>query len=170
MWGPWPSLGEKGSIASESKLASGSFGPWGSVPVLGDAKRVKLHVRKGSQASGSKGSLGEEGSQASGSKRASESFGPWGSAPMLGDAKRVKLGPAFGPWSRPSSSKVAQKRAAVDFELACVLDTPAALRGQAKPTIRAQRAQDTKHIRIPEWKNVCLLAPTLTSQGAPEGK
>jgi hypothetical protein len=135
MWGPWGNLGEKGSIASESKLASGSFGPWGSAPVAyGDA------------------SLGEKGSQASGSKRASESLGPWGSAPMLGDAKRAKLGPAFGPWSRPSSSKTAQKRAAVDFELACVLDTPAALRGQAKSTIRAQRAQDTRHIRIPEWK------------------
>jgi hypothetical protein len=139
MWGPWPSLDEKGCLASGSKLASQSFGPWGSAPVAyGDA------------------SLGEKGSQASGSKRACESFGPWGSAPEFGDAKRAKLEPkascAFGPWSRPSSSKTAQKRAAVDFEMACVLDTPAALRGQAKSTIKTQRAQDARHIRLPEWK------------------
>jgi hypothetical protein len=124
MWGPWPSLDEKGCLASGSKLASQSFGPWGL-------------------------SFGEKGPQASGSKRACESFGPWGSAPEFGDAKRAKLG-ACGPWSRPSSSKSAQKRAAVDFEMACVLDTPSALRGQAKSTLKTQRAQDARHIRLLE--------------------
>jgi hypothetical protein len=136
MWGPWGSLEEKGVLASQSKLASDNFGPWGSAPpaAYGDA------------------SPGVKGTQASGSKRTCESFGPWGSAPVFGDGKRVKLGPAFGPWSRPASSKTAQKQAAVDFEKACVLDTPAALRGQAKSTIRTERAQDARHVRIPEWK------------------
>jgi hypothetical protein len=142
MFGPWTSLGEKGFSAAGSKPASESFGPWGSVPpAYGDV------------------SQGEQGCQASGSKRACESFGPWASAPVLGDAKRAKLGPIFGPWSRPSSSKTAQKRAAVDFELACVLDTPAALRGQAKSTVRTQRAQDARHVRIPEWNKCTCRQP-----------
>jgi hypothetical protein len=142
MWGPWASLGEKGFSASESKPASESFGPWGSAPaVYEDA------------------SLGVQGSQASGSKRACESMGPWGSAPVLGDAKRAKLGPILGPWSRPSSAKTAQKRTAVDFELACVLDTPASLRGQAKSTIRTQRAQDARQIRIAALKMFACRQP-----------
>ena len=77
-------------------------------------------------------SLGDQGSLAPRKRAVCGSFGPWGFEPVGASAKRAQfshqqplgssssqLG-ALGPWSVPSSSRNARKRAAVDFELACV--------------------------------------------------
>lgn len=78
-------------------------------------------------------------------------LGPW-SAVSCGIG--VAEGAPLGPWQPPpvsSAVKRQRQQGAVAIEAACVVDTPAGLRGEARLTKKAAQAQDEKHIR-PEFR------------------